>query len=239
MADFPHWRRMINPSRGRVSSNELEEVAPTSPKLASKPRLSAHTKQHAASSLDLHRRENNHDASSSGIFNGETLTWKGKQEESPTPVSTLVDHTMQRLLSSPFDSLDLRYNTTILRICEGYRDALQQQESFQRQLEEQSKSHAAIMQGMQQAQKRWNEEKQEYKLEVKRLELLIAQGKQGLAEVTLARQESMLRHRREKGDKDDGLETVFEFLERSKGPEEKGYEAQRGKSNDCSGHGGH
>ena len=78
----------------------------------------------------------------------------------------------------------------------------------------------------------WERDKGEYKAEVKRLELLLAKGERGLAEVTLARQDSvLLRGQRHQGKPRDDttLETIFEFLERTSQYEDKVWGSQRGK----------
>ena len=75
----------------------------------------------------------------------------------------------------------------------------------------------------------WQQERQDYKAEVKRLELLLAKGKRGLAEVTLARQDSILRHGKQRSlSGDDTLETIFEFLEKTKRYEDSAWSSQRG-----------
>ena len=78
----------------------------------------------------------------------------------------------------------------------------------------------------------WDTERQQYKAQVKRLELVLAKGNRGLAEVTLARQDSVLRHdrsNRNNVNSDKTLETILEFLERSKRYEDKMWSSQRGK----------
>ena len=59
---------------------------------------------------------------------------------------------------------------------------------------------------------------------------ILAKGKRGLAEVTLARQDSVIRHSKyyRKGN-DDSLETIFEFLEKTKRYEDRAWSSQRGR----------
>ena len=138
---------------------------------------------------------------------------------------------MCRLMSSlPNQTLDPRFNGNLLQIFESYRNLSDSHARLQSQLDEEALARKAIVQRLQQAQRQWATERQEYRAEVKRLEVLLAKGKRGLAEVTLARQASLIQHRRSqvKGDPevDDGLQTIFEVLEKTK-YEDNAYGSQR------------
>lgn len=136
-------------------------------------------------------------------------------------------------MSDPYETLDPRFNGALLQIFEAYRDLEDQQALLKKQVSEEGDARSVERSAMQHAEAKWEEERQTYKAEVKRLELVIARGKRGVAEVALVRQDSLL-HRRQQmttpEDEDDGKETVFEFLEKTKRFEDPSWSSQRGKS---------
>lgn len=96
---------------------------------------------------------------------------------------------------------------------------------------EEVESRLAERSATQQAEILWEDERRTFKAEVKRLELVIAKGKRGVAEVALVRQDSLIRRRRQAttpDDEDDGKETVFEFLEKTNRFEDPSWSGQRG-----------
>lgn len=141
---------------------------------------------------------------------------------------------MCRLIASPHTSLGVDMNGPLMQILESYRDLSDHHVQLQRKLEAQVQGHQSMALKLQQVQSRWNEERQDYKAEVKRLELLLAKVKRGLTEVTLARQDSLLRQRKRRDPPDDsgpsvndGLQTIFEVLERARHSEDRAYNLQR------------
>lgn len=145
----------------------------------------------------------------------------------------LMDTILCRLMSQPYDSLDTRFNGGLLQIFEAYRDLSDQRERLEKNLAKETAVREAERSLAQEAEHRWEEEKQTYKAEVKRLELLIAKGRCGVAEVALARQDSLIQRRKHvttPDDEYDGKETVFEFLEKTKRFEDPAWSGQRGRS---------
>lgn len=139
---------------------------------------------------------------------------------------------MCRLMSQRYDALDTRFNGALLQIFEAYRNLLDQRERLERSLTGEMDIRIAERSAAQRAEQAWEEEKQSYKAEVKRLELVIAQGKRGVAEVALVRQDSLIRRKKQvitPDNEDDGKETVFEFLEKTKRFEDPAWSGQRGK----------
>jgi cell division septum initiation protein DivIVA len=135
-------------------------------------------------------------------------------------------------MSQPYDALDTRFNGALLQIFEAYRNLLDQRERLERNLAGETDIRLAERSATQRAERAWEEEKQSYKAEVKRLELVIAQGKRGVAEVARVRQDSLIRRKKQvttPDDEDDGKETVFEFLEKTKRFEDPAWSGQRGE----------
>lgn len=136
-------------------------------------------------------------------------------------------------MSQPYDTLDTRFNGALLQIFEAYRNLSDQRERLERSLAGETDIRLAERSASQRSEHEWEEEKQSYKAEVKRLELVIAQGNRGVADVALVRQDSLIRRKKlvsTPDDEDDGKETVFEFLEKTKRFEDPAWSSQRGKS---------
>lgn len=135
-------------------------------------------------------------------------------------------------MSQPYNALDTHFNGALLQIFEAYRNLSDQREQLERSLTGEMDNRLAERLAAQRAENGWEEEKQSYKDEVKRLELVIAQGKRGVADVALVRQDSLIRRKKQvvtPDDEDDGKETVFEFLEKTKRFEDPAWSGQRGK----------
>lgn len=151
----------------------------------------------------------------------------------PNPdVDGLIDAIMTRLMANPNDGLGPRFNTQLLQIFEGFRHLHDEKYQLQTDVQQEAERRAAVERAMCESAEQWEVERQEFKAEVKRLELILAKGERGLAEVTLARQDSVLRRGRGRKDRnrDTTLEAVFEFLERSRRYEEHLWHSQRGES---------
>jgi hypothetical protein len=151
----------------------------------------------------------------------------------PNPsAEQLTDAVTCRLMSQPYDALPAGFNGTLLQILEAYRDLSDERDRLERRITEEVESRLAERSAAQQAESLWEEERRTYKAEVKRLELVIAKGKRGVAEVALVRQDSLIRRRKQAitpdDDEDDGKETVFEFLEKTKRFEDPSWSGQRG-----------
>jgi hypothetical protein len=116
-----------------------------------------------------------------------------------------------------------------MQIFESYRHLKDDKDRLHQQLEQETEKRNALEHALHRASLQWETEKHDYKAEVKRLELILAKGKRGLAEVTLARQDSVIRHgKRHSKSNDDTMETIFEFLEKTKRYEDRAWSSQRG-----------
>lgn len=245
MADIPQWRRKIPPSRSRTPLPDPDQdirpssamtgntTRPPTPKKGLRPKLSSYLSQ-------------------SGPF---ASTTKPEPEpeplfaEHPTPsfpswvledpypapsAEQLTDAIMCRLMSRPYDALEPRFNGSLLQIFETHRDLADERNVLQERLTQEMQGRLVERSARQEAEQKWEEEKSTYKAEVRRLELVIAKGKRGVADVALVRQDSLIRRRKQMaspydGEENDGKETVFEFLEKTKRFEDPSWSGQRGE----------
>ncbi|KAI7322995.1 hypothetical protein KC315_g8641 [Hortaea werneckii] len=235
MADIQQWRRKIQTSRARTpavqeTNDDIDGIAiPMTPKRGLRPKISSYfTKDPGiAASVRVDAPTSLLDEKNSSCV---LPTWPD-DESFPSPdAEGLVDSIMCRLMAQPYACLEPRFNSAILRLLESHRCMNDERQKLQQQLESEVKRGTLLYQRLQAAQKQWSDERQDFKAEIKRLELLLAKGKRGVAEVTLAREDSELRRkesvRRSRGI-DDGLETIFEFLEKTRRWEDKAYGSQR------------
>nr|POE98224.1 hypothetical protein CFP56_64817 [Quercus suber] len=179
-----------------------------------------------------HDRQLKLEVPSSGIHQVRDLNADVDKQQS-TPDS-LIEAVMCKLTSSPYEGLDVRMNGLLLQLCEAYRNCKDREALLRRQVDAQLESHHATAVKMQQVQSRWNEERQDYRTEVKRLELLLANDGHGLAEVTLARNDSLLwqwKHKDQslqiKAAAVNGPHNIFEVLERARHGQDQAYNSQR------------
>ncbi|WPH04127.1 Hypothetical protein R9X50_00701200 [Acrodontium crateriforme] len=229
MTDIQQWRRMIQPVRARTPMVEQDdnEDATTSPRRLLKPKFSSYFTAYGSSG-NATKVATPVEEPSGGLYG----LWRHDGPNPEPNADGLMDSVMCRLLGKPYDVLDVSFHGAILRIFESYRCISDENQRLQAQVAEQEIGQKALFEQMRSAQQQWHEERKEYKAEVKRLELLLAKGKRGLAEVTLARQDSVFRQRKSanitpKEGYDDGLETIFEFLEKTKRYEDKAWSSQR------------
>nr|POF15256.1 hypothetical protein CFP56_42145 [Quercus suber] len=208
--------------------DEPSSVCRAAPKNGLRPKVSSYSIPHGNDD-----RQGKLQASSSDIHQGQGPGADMDLVSLSRP-NGLVETVMCKLISSPYEGLDVHMNGPLLQICEAYRNLCDREAQLQRQLEAQLESHHSTVMKMQQIQNRWTEERQDYRTEVKRLELLLAKGKRGLAEVTLARKDSLLWQRKRKDHPkdnkaaaDDGLQTIFEVLERARHGQDQAYNSQR------------
>ncbi|KAI7368161.1 hypothetical protein KC354_g2870 [Hortaea werneckii] len=236
MADIQQWRRKIQTSRARTPAvQELNDdtdgiATPVTPKRGLRPKISSYFTKDPCTAATVKA-----DAPTALLDEKTSLcalpTWPD-DEPFPSPdVEAVFDSILCRLMAEPYAALEPRLNGALMRLFESHRCINDERLKLQGQLENEMKRGELLYQRLQAAQKQWSDERQDFKAEIKRLELLLAKGKRGVAEVTLAREDSELRRkesvRRSRGI-DDGLETIFEFLEKTRRWEDKAYGSQRG-----------
>lgn len=239
MADITPWLhvRRIPPSRSRTPLIEVTEpdqelrssTRPPTPKKGFRPKLSSYLSQSGPFGAAAKPEP---DPVFAETPSDSFPSW-AVEDTFPNPsAGQFVDTILCRLMSEPYEALDPRFNGALLQIFEAYRHLTDQQAVLEKQISEESDARSIDRSAMQQAEAKWEEEKQTYKAEVKRLELVIAKGKRGVAEVALVRQDSLVRRRQQMttpDDEDDGKETVFEFLEKTKRFEDPSWSSQRGR----------
>jgi hypothetical protein len=240
MADIPQWRLRIPPSRSRTPMLEITEpdqdvrsaapTRPSTPKKGLRPKLSSYLTQSGPFGATSKPEPE-------PVFADPPMqifpSW-AVEDTFPNPsAEQLVDTVLCRLMSRPYDALDTRFNGALLQVFEAYRELSDQRDRLERSLTEEMAIREAERSVRENDECKWEEEKQTYKAEVKRLELVIAKGKRGVAEVALVRQDSLIRRRKHAttpDDEHDGKETVFEFLEKTKRFEDPAWSGQRGMS---------
>ncbi|KAK6005504.1 hypothetical protein QM012_007146 [Aureobasidium pullulans] len=158
-------------------------------------------------------------------------TWPEGREPDPDQI---MDSIMRTLIAEPYRPLDVKHNSPLLLIFEGFRNLRDENSSLMRKLKYEAETRFASHHEVELERQAWQREREEYKAEVKRLELIISKDKEGVAEVMRARQGSLLgrEHRRRTASsaytsRDDSRETVFEFLERTRIEDERKQEAAR------------
>ncbi|KAI4848885.1 hypothetical protein E4T45_06145 [Aureobasidium sp. EXF-8846] len=237
MADVYQWRRRIQPafSHTILPVGEQDEAEPDitsgfgSTRKKVRPKISSYFRPsitHGRSSIWSADQR----SSIKETISTPHQTWEGCE---PDPDQTM-DSIMRTLVTEPYRSLDIKYNSPLLMIFEGFRNLRDENASLMRKLKYEVESRFSSHHELELERQRWQQEREEYKAEVKRLELIISKDKEGVAEVIRARRGSLLRgeHRRRttsgaNTSSDDPRETVFEFLERTRVEDEKRQEAVR------------
>jgi len=205
--------------------------APTTPKKKLRPKLSSYFSHSGQTSL-----QPKNDALLVNIN-----TYGARHATSYAPPTALVacqpeaeqmiDTVMQTLLCAPYKGLDAHHTSAILQVFEAYRHLRDENLLLLAKADSETNRRYAVEAETERAQRVWQTERQGFQAEVKRLEVMIATGKKGLAGVMEARQNSVINRDKERRaqERDDGKETIFEFLERSRSEERLARETQRGK----------
>ncbi|KAK3715578.1 hypothetical protein LTR37_007066 [Vermiconidia calcicola] len=221
MTDIQQWRRMIQPARVRTPATEIEEsdafTSPTTPRKLLKPKFSSYFTHHSTTAST-----SKFDLPYGGHLVGPDYPWSSTREQPPpTDIEDLIDTVMCKLFEDPTTGLTARWTPHLMRIFESFRNLKDGQQQLLSTVEHDREK-------LRKMELAWDCERQDYKAEVKRLELILSKGKRGLAEVTLARQDSLLRRGRpENMSRGETLETVFEFLEKTKRYEDRAWSSQR------------
>lgn len=253
MTEIPQWRLKIPSSRSRTPLLEIPEpdqemrpstprtgtpTLPPTPKRGLRPKLSSYLTQ----SVPFGSTSKPEPEPSPVPSPGQTFPSWAVEDTFPNPnADQLMDNILRRLMSQPLEGLSSSFNSSLMTIFEAHRHLQDEKTRLERMLAEEMENRHADRVSRQQAECEWEDERKTYKAEVKRLELIVAKGKRGIAEVALARQGSLIRRRKEmsnldededKKDVDDGKETVFEFLEKTKRFEDPAWSSQRGEGDE-------
>ena len=219
MADVQQWRRKI--PTGRATAKEPDDpdelLSPTTPKR--RPNLK----------LLLPPFGPTPKLSTTEDFPGLHTPSPSAEDANPCQApEAAMDSVLHTLMSGARVKLDERFNGMLLRILESYRHLRDEKDLLQQKLDDEIASREAAFRDLKRSEKAWQSEKQDYVDEVKRLEVILAKASsRGVAEVTLARQNSKIYRR--KVDRQDKKETIFEFLEKTKRYEDRAWSSQRGE----------
>lgn len=220
---------MIQPARSRTPAADTDDSEGVlSPRKGLKPKLSSYFTQQNPSSLPSRTVS----TVTNNAFHQNFPSWSNDEPIPDPDVNKLVDSLMSRLLAEPYYGLDSRFNGTLLQIFECFRTNQDDKDKLQLLLHQEIDRRSSLERAMHDSAQKWSRQREEFQAEIRRLELIIAKGERGLAEVTLARQDSLLRYGqriRNNITADKTLETVFEFLERTRRLEDERWSSQRGK----------
>ncbi|TKA74665.1 hypothetical protein B0A49_05659 [Cryomyces minteri] len=216
MTDINQWRRMIQPARVKTpqESDEHSETAsnaPATPRRRSRPKFSMHLSNYRLPTVLTLKPEpfsvDHFPAVDPSLSHGLTHNYNPNPEQ-------MIDAVFSRLLAEPFKPLPVEYNGPLLQIIEVWRHLKDDKARLTSRLSEEADARHALTLEAEKAERRWTEEREGYKAEVKRLEMLIAKGKPGLVNVLKARRNSVLRTTRKRPETqpDMNTETVYEFL---------------------------
>lgn len=204
--------------------------SPATPRRKVRPKLSSYFSQYIpATGHGKHEPLNaDHTCFDVAQISASTYTWPGFCQPDP---EVLMESIMRKLLADPFQPTDARDNSSLMMIFEAYRSLRGQNMALCEELKNEGDCRYAGEMEAERAEKIWQQEREGFRAEIKRLELLIVKGKRGMADVMRARQDSMLRKARKRQDlpvENDSKETVFEFLERTRAEDEDARQSQRG-----------
>ncbi|GAB7337431.1 hypothetical protein MBLNU457_g2772t1 [Dothideomycetes sp. NU457] len=241
MTDISQWRRRLPPLRIPATPNEHDDRestgdtsrSPVTPKKKLKPKISSYFSHHQSS---LHHVKSEPNIVAVGIGSSaqtSPIVEHAFRMPHQPEAEQLMESLARRLMSDNVRCPQPSDGSSVLAIIEAYRHLLDKNVKLQQLAHDEKlqKRHAEVE--LLRAQQNWTDEREEYKTEVKRLELLISKGSSGVAGVIQSRQNSVLRKRtnatnrtnrttrsrvtvEQPVDIDDDKETVFEFLERTR-----------------------
>lgn len=131
-----------------------------------------------------------------------------RQQFQPVPLEQVVNSLQNELLFNSLQPLDVDRNGPMLRVLEGYMNLKAERDSLEDKLEALIRRHDENVDLLEVERKTWKQDEALYKAEVKRMEILIAEGRTGLSQVALARQQSLIRGKdmgRPRGDSDKSV----------------------------------
>lgn len=233
MADIQQWRRKIHPIRTRTPAplptptldlDESDDLLPPTPKRRLKPKISSYFIQPSKTATFVE------DLSGSQ----QLPKWPSDQMYPGPKPEEEMDSIMCHLMAEPYSHLGVHFNASLMRIFESYLTLKDENVRLQCRCSEEIATAQAVISRLHMAEKEWETERRDYKEEVKRLEVMLSKAShRGVAEVTLARQDSKLHGRYYGGAQK--RETIFEVLEKTPKRHENdtSWSNQRGKHSIC------
>ncbi|KAH7039078.1 hypothetical protein B0J12DRAFT_246706 [Macrophomina phaseolina] len=116
----------------------------------------------------------------------------GDDASSPD-ITMMVDAIFIKICNRPFDGLPAHMNSSVLHIIEAYRDLSMEKEQLDEQLGGRDSRLA-------EAERAWECEDQACRAEIKRPELIIARGKNGMSRLLASRHDSVINRKRNSRD---------------------------------------
>lgn len=118
-----------------------------------------------------------------------------KRASEPVPLEQIINSLQHELLANPLKPLGVERNGSLLRILEGYVSLQKERDLLAGKLRETVKRHDRNVDILEDERKEWKQNKEIFKAEIKRFEIVVAEGRTGLSQVALARQQSLMRGR--------------------------------------------
>jgi hypothetical protein len=162
------------------------------PKRHSRPKLFTRASQYFGKSPSL-QFSNNFDFS-------EVKPERNLHDAKVDPIVSSITTTISSQFNKP---LSVQNHGPILRVFEAFRVLSDEKDELEANLAEAVSHNNTTLDTLEGERRRWKEDELNYKAEIKRLEIIIASGKTGLAEVALARQTSLIRRGLKARQKDD------------------------------------
>jgi hypothetical protein len=116
-----------------------------------------------------------------------------KHQAQEAPLEQVIMALQNEILLDPLKPLCRERNAAVLRVLEGFGAMERKQEAFVRQHIELIQRHDKNVDMLEDERREWRQNEEMYKAEIKRLEIMIAEGRTGLSQVALARQQSIIR----------------------------------------------
>ncbi|QDS71291.1 hypothetical protein FKW77_001281 [Venturia effusa] len=165
------------------STASMTELLQAPEKRHSRPKLFSRASQYFGKSPNL-RFSNNFEFAD--VKAERSLRQDAKLDAIISSITTSINNAINKPLS-------VQNHGPILRVFEAYRVLSDEKEDLETKLAEAVAHNNTTLDTLEGERRRWKEDELAYKAEIKRLEVIIANGKTGLAEVTLARQTSLIR----------------------------------------------
>lgn len=146
---------------------------------------------------------------------------------------SLIESIMSKLLQQPHKHLQVSDNATLMRIFEGHRYLLDDFETLHLKFEQLRGILSDVQSRYEHIKHDLGEDLARHKAEIKRLELIIAKGQNGIAEVMHVRQDSIVRKHRYAWQQDavdtkEGEESMLDFLDHLALSKDRDMSNQRG-----------
>lgn len=108
-------------------------------------------------------------------------------------IDRVVENVYEIIARNPGKAVEAHHGNNLLRIFEAYKEIRDERNVLVQKLKEKNLNSDTTLHILESERTKWKEDEEHYKADVKRLEVLMAMGKTGMAEVTLARTQSLIR----------------------------------------------